>query len=148
LTSAGFGLAAIEVAGTLPVDVSAIVAGGPGVGMLLIASVGDAAITAEPAIVSGVTTAAVGRPEAALGDNPAASDQHMMPTITTLTLAVIPSHKMSPASLGRGPPTVEAASIRIDPLLRRCLPSANTGSLTKFNQRPWQISVTTVGGLR
>jgi hypothetical protein len=98
LASAGFGLAAIKAAGTPPVEVSAIVEGGPGVGMLLTASVADAATTAEA--VSGVTTASVGLPEATLGESPATSDQHMIPTITTLTLAVTPSHRMSPASLG------------------------------------------------
>jgi hypothetical protein len=135
LTSAGFGLAAIEAASTPPVEVSAIVEGGPGVGMLLIASVGDAAITAEAAIGSAVTTAAaVGLPEATLGESPAASDQHMIPTITTLTLAVTPNHKMSPASLGRHPSTVKAVSVRITPLLRGCLQSANADSLIKFNQ--------------
>jgi hypothetical protein len=40
LTSAGRGLAAIGVVGAPPAHVSAIVEGGPGVGMLLIASVG------------------------------------------------------------------------------------------------------------
>jgi len=127
LTSAGFGLAAIEVVGTPPVDVSAIVEGGPGVRILLIASVADAAITAEAGNVSAVTTASVGLPEATLGESSAASDQHMIPTITTLTLAVTPSHKISPASLpasldgqGRLGPH-EPALVLLSPLGKHCL---------------------------
>jgi len=137
---------AAEVIGSLPVDASATVEDGPGTGTRLIARVGAIGAAAETSLDSGVTTAAAGLPEAALGENPAASDQQIIPTTTTLTLAVIPSHKMSPASLGRRSTTVEAAQVRrINPLSRRCLQSANTASLIKFNQRWWQISMANFG---
>lgn len=114
LIPAGSVSVAIEVVGTTLLDPSvtspAVVEGAPGASMRLAPRAGDGGTAAEPALVSGVA-AAVGRPEAAPADSSAARDQHMIPTITAHAPAVIPSHKISPASLSRRPPTATVGMI-------------------------------------
>lgn len=111
---AGSVRAAIEVVGTTLLDPSvtspAVVEGAPRARMRLISSAGDGRTAAEPVLVSGVT-AAVGRLEAAPADSSAERHQHMIPTITAPAPAVIASHKISPASLGRRSPTATVGMI-------------------------------------
>jgi hypothetical protein len=108
--------ATIEVVGATLLDPSvsspAVVEYVPGGGMPLIPSVGDGGTTAKPAFGTEVTTA-VGRSKMAPGDSSAERDQHTIPTIMAHAPAVIASHKMSPASLSRRPPTIEVASVSI-----------------------------------
>src|SRR5271167_2979451 len=108
LTPVGSVSATIEIVGAILLDPSvtspAVVEDALGGEMRLIPNVGDGGTAAVPALVSGVT-AAVGRPEAAPSDSSAERDQPTIPTITAHAPAVIPSHKMSPASISRRPPT-------------------------------------------
>jgi hypothetical protein len=108
--------AAIEVVSATLLDPSvsspAVVEDAPGGGMRLIPSVGDGGTTGEPEFGAEVTTA-VGRSKMAPGDSSAERDQHTIPTIMAHAPAVIASHKMSPASLSRCPPTIEVASVGI-----------------------------------
>jgi len=124
--------ATIEVVGATLLDPSvsspAVVEDAPGRGMRLIPSVGDGGTMAEPAFGAELTTA-VERSKTAPGDSSAERDQHTIPTIMAHAPAVIASHKMSPASLSRRPPTIEVASVSI---LHACA--------VVFGQEHWPVN--------
>ena len=127
-TRAGSVAAVIDVTGGPLLDASTLVGDGPDERARSMSNVEDGGTVAEPALVPGVTVA-VGRPAAATDDNSAGRDQHTIPRIATHIPAVLPSHKMSPASLSWHLATIGSASVGIDPLLRGCLRSGNIGLL-------------------
>lgn len=106
----------IEFAGTVVLDPSvtsrAVVEDMPGARVPLISGVGDGETAAALTCVSGVTAAVV-RLEAAPDESSPERDHNMITTMTAHAPAVIPSHKISAASLVRRPPTIEAAQVGI-----------------------------------
>jgi hypothetical protein len=104
----------IEFAGTVVLDRSvtsrAVVEDMPGARVPLISGVGDGETAAALTCVSGVAAAVV-RLEAAPDDSSPERGHSMITTMTAHAPAVIPSHKISAASLVRAPPAIEVGII-------------------------------------